>query len=502
MLVLDLSAQVGFNKPYDLEPEIQANTFSNILIDDDTIVLFGVAIDAVGNQQGLSFVKMDTLGNIITSKFHLSPLGENINFAASPNHSLIKTNDGGYALVGSVFDTKTKGVFVKLDKTGDLEQYKIYESPYNTIYRHIIEVQEGYIITGQKTTSSTFILVKKINQEGITIWESTVGEPGLFNYTGSLLELSNSLFIIGAGKASNIDPPSTSAWGRSQTYLVDSSGLSNISFTSPQNVQTGIVGLNHIPNGWIYGSRTYETFSGDWGANIKLIRTDENFNVIWEKVISPTRTSSNTIVDIKPTPDGNWIAVGNWSTPLPTPPEFGNYLGGFTYKFKPNGDSIWCRVDSLFQNGQCASRNYMGGVGVLKSGSIVAAGYNNRDCVPPYRSYGWVLKVNSNGCLDTLCNDLLHVNNLLIRDDLENGIKLFPNPIEDFAILKLNTELPFNSNIFIYNQFGKVLKVIPHNFEQGKNLIQIDLSNILTNGIFFISISNITKTYFTKGVKF
>ena len=64
-LVFYAYGQPGFNNTYGFEPDFISSSFQNVLIDNDTVVLFGNATPSSSPfLQGLLFVKMDTLGNV------------------------------------------------------------------------------------------------------------------------------------------------------------------------------------------------------------------------------------------------------------------------------------------------------------------------------------------------------------------------------------------------------------------------------------------------------
>jgi hypothetical protein len=69
--------QTGFNNVYDFEPDLTSSAFANVLLDDDILVLFGTAHPSTPPfLQGLLFVKMDTLGNVLLQKLYPDPDGD------------------------------------------------------------------------------------------------------------------------------------------------------------------------------------------------------------------------------------------------------------------------------------------------------------------------------------------------------------------------------------------------------------------------------------------
>jgi hypothetical protein len=430
------TGQPGFNKTYSFEQEqITGSTFANVLMDNDTMVLFGTCYPPVTppGQQALLFVKMDTLGSVLLHKCHLDPDAPLDEYAANSNFDLIKTSDNGYALTGGALSTNF-GVFVKLSHGGEIEFYKKYDPSPSLQYqpRKIFEIGNGYLLGGHKTLQNGDIQVflMKVDKQGNFLWEKTYGQPGVVDVMGSLVRIDDNHFAIGAAKSKGLGEPPYNAndtWSKGWLIQVDSLGNIISAQEGPANTRAGMNGLKRMPDGWLFAAVEFQILNlYEWGARSKIVRTGDDIgDVKWERYVSTTTLAGNTMIDIKPTPDGNWVAVGQWATPITMPPEFGpNYLGGATFKFTSGGDSLWARLDTAFWHPTCGSTNYLGGGAVLSSGSIVAAGYADIYCLPPTpRSYGWVLKISKDGCIDTLC-----ITTDINTPQQNEDVKIFPNP--------------------------------------------------------------------------
>ncbi|MBV6442713.1 MAG: T9SS C-terminal target domain-containing protein [Haliscomenobacteraceae bacterium CHB4] len=473
--------QTGFNKTYGLEPDLIGSTFMNILLDHDTIVLFGSAYPSNPPIiQGLLFVKMDTLGNVLLQKFYPDP--DLDKYAAAPNYEIIKTSDGGYALTGETLIGR-EGVLVKLSHEGDIEFYKKYPPALTSSYRKVLELENGYLIAGylQMQDYNIEIFVMKTDKQGNMIWQKTYGEANTIDIMGSIITKDGNHFIIGASKATDPNIPITSAWGRSHIIVIDSLGNVIDDWLGETNKETGIVGLNKLPDGWLYATRTYEVLNPwEWGSYCKIVRRDDNYNLVWEKIVSTTAYYVNVMVDIKPTPDGNWIAAGEWVTPSPSfpPNPDDQYLPAFTYKFTTDGDSLWSRQDTIFWHTAdtvCSSPVKTGGVAVLPSGSIITAGYTDRYCTAPVRSFGWVIKMSKDGCMDTLCV----TTSLNILPNLKNNITVYPNPTSGIVYMD-NCQ---NCTVEVFNVLGNLV------FQQQSQPDQLNLSG-LPDGMYVIKMSN------------
>jgi hypothetical protein len=490
LVALRTNAQMGFNKTYGLEPELIGSAFMNLLIDNDTIVVFGSAHPSTPPIiQGLLFVKMDTLGNVLLHKFYPDP--DMDKYAAEPNFEIIKTSDGGYLLTGGTL-IGSEGVLVKLTFDGDMEFYKKYPPTLTSYYRKVLELDDGYLIAGylQMPDYDLDIFVMKTDKQGNTLWQKTYGDANLRDYMGSIVRLDDDQFVIGAGKSTTASTPFMSAWGRSRMIVIDSLGEVIDDWLGEKNKETGIIGLNKLSDGWLYATRTYEIYPTGWGSYCKIVRRDDNYNLVWEKIVSTTAYSSNVMIDIKPTPDGNWIAAGEWATPLLfIPPNiWEQYVPAFTYKFTTDGDSLWSRQDTIFWDSDtlCSSEAYVGGVAVLPSGSSITTGYTDRYCADPQRSFGWVMKISKDGCMDTLCV----TTGLEILPFVKDDIAVYPNPTNGLVTID-NCQ---DCMVEVFDARGNLV----HQRRISSN--SLDLFD-LPNGMYILKISNGKFHSFKKVVK-
>ncbi len=484
-----LTGQPGFNKTYGFEQgQITGSAFANVLLDNDTLVLFGTCYPPVTppGQQALLFVKMDTLGNVLLHKCHLDPDAPSDEYAAALNYEIVKTSDGGYVVTGSNL-ASDKGLLIKLSQMGDTVFYKKYDTPpnaQNRLIMKVLEIGDGYFLLGTMFYNDADIFLMKVDKQGNFLWEKTYGQAGIVEVPGSLLKIDDNHFAIGAGKAKNPGSPpynASNTWSKSWLIEVDSLGNIVNSSESSLNVQGGIGGLKKMADGWLYGTIEFEILNQfQWGQRSKIVRTGENIDdILWEHIISTSTFNFNTVLDVEATPDGNWVAVGQWAKLPPPPPDIGpGYLGGSTYKFTSDGDSLWARLDTAFWHPDCGSENYLGGVTVLPSGSIIAAGYTNSNCFPPnIRSYGWVLKISNDGCIDTLCV----TTNVNIEPD-HPEVNVYPNPTSGTIAM----EGCESCEIEIYDMFGRLVQ------KQQLNKQSFDLS-FLADGAYFLKIINENK---------
>lgn len=424
---LVLSAQSGFNNKYDLS--LPATTFRNLMLDGDTLVLFGIGIQPNPTQQGIIFAKMDTLGNLAQTKIILNDSSKP--FTVGLNYSIAKTlDDTGYAIVGE--SSPFSGILIKLNKNGDLLLYKEYidSSVLVVFQRKVIELKNGFFLSGhkQKSDFSIDIYVARTDKSGNKLWEKSYGQPGVNDRLGAFIQINDNEFVIGGSRQSPQNTPIPERWARAWLFAIDSLGEVLWEFEESENlVDAGVVGLNPTPDGgWIYCSGKTEIFSAnDWGSRCQIVRRDSNFNLLWMRIISPTSYSVNSMVDMKPTPDGDWVAIGRWSV-TPAPGDYG-YRGGSITRITTDGDTLWNRHFTAWPDNPDGSRNFLGGVVVLSSGSVVAAGYTERFAPVSVNYQGWVIKIDKDGCVDTLC--ITSSAPVPVEEKVE--VAVYPNPASD-----------------------------------------------------------------------
>ncbi len=494
-LINQLNAQIGFSKTHELNAP--GATFHNVIIHNDTLIAVGTARSDSLSPWGLLFAKLDTLGNLISTKNYFDPAGDHYVFLE--NYDIIKTSDGGYLTVGNFFSSY-KGFVVKLDGEGNLDFLKEYSFPKNVSFRKAIEVSGGYLIGGirnfDNNTYKTFVM--KIDFEGNLKWEEIYGNPsddaGLTSL--SLIDNNNILLGIGHNKAGISSGPYSynTDWTQGSIIGIDSLGEVKYEWLSDLNTDMGPLGIQKTSDGgYIYFTAGFIIHNQwTWGRDLKIIKRDSNFNLVWEmNNVSPKATLANLALTIQPTPDGNYIAAGNWAKAFyPNDTSF-VYVGGCLYNFSPVGDSIWLRCDTVPDG---PYENYWpefgytlgkyGGAAVSASGSIYAVGKTVLyDTIMAPRSLGWLVKIDKHGCLDTLCN----LNTALSNIPIPNAVKLFPNPASDFLNIQISTTTLKNARGRIINLSGKVIKEV--HLESHESSYQIPTYN-LPSGIYFLQIQD------------
>ena len=439
----------GFSRLYTLgDSAIYGSHFSNLLVKGDTIVAFGNSYTTASLPYiAVALTMLDSFGNILDRNFfHLA----NDHLLAEECNDIVRRSVGGYAVISTTFIGHQASTTF-FNEAGEVTSNKIYsvDNILTMFARRILEMSDGGLLIGgfvQNLDYSSDNFIKRVGPAGNKVWSRIYGEAGKNDILQSLIKTDDNNYVIGGGRVSPQGTPLPASWGKSWIFAIDSMGVMKWEWFSPLNAEVGAMGLQQTKdNGWIYLTATHEIVSPDeTGNHIKAVRRDSSFNLIWEKVLSPLGPAVNRIGDLVPTPDGNWVASGTWAYktgPGQDDITFYNCL----IKMNDQGDTLWTvRLKSpLGYDGI----SYPGGLTVMPSGSVVWALRYDRYEPSPAQSFGWLIKVDNDGCVDTLCQ----TSGLLpeLPDGEAAQLRVYPNP----ASTQVTFDLPELSNPALLSVF-------------------------------------------------
>ena len=455
LFTTSLSAQDTFVKLYDLDAT--GGGFFNSLVFEDTLVLYGTVKSEDGTQWGVAWVQCDTSGNIIQQKNHFDILGDD--YSLNNGYEIIKTSDGGYAMVGSLFSRK-RGFFMKLDVNGNLEFAKEYvDNNINVAFQDkVLEREDGYIIIGNGQMINDYrrdAYVIKTDAEGNELWKIYFGAEGIDDVLSSVHdEGEGEILLIGQrSTGASITSPGTTYPHPddalthfisirinentgdiiSEEVGVDKEMMNNNDSDVRHQMYRDEVG-NFVHTGIVF---SYFSIPEDplpfVYTQLQIVKRDTDFNVVWEtKIGNPSYRSR--YLDITSTLDGGWLATGVYYE-KPEPDTLGNYFAGVLSKVNELGEFQWTRTDTFFYASDLEANRIehtLNSVLTLPSGSIITTGrienYND-----PSRSYGWMIKLDKDGCLTPGCHPNLTGVNF---SNLLTSFELFPNPTSDYVTVE------------------------------------------------------------------
>jgi hypothetical protein len=318
---------------------------------------------------------------------------------------------------------------------------------------------------------ASYLFIKRISPTSQEVWTKEYGTPTDYEFMTSFIKLDDSTFVAGVGKSPIYIGQDD--WTRSRIFAIAPKlGLVKWDWLGPLNEEASVHGLHQTPDkGWIYLTQTYEPNPipdpvETWVAHIKVVRRDSAFNLLWERTLSPTASYWNSVGDLEATPDGNWVATGWWLSET--------YKTCF-YKISDQGDSLWCTCLTPPDNTEGVVEP--GGVVVLPSGSAVCVARYDKYVPSPAKTYGWLIKVDNDGCVDTLC-ELSAVFSPLAQ----SSVKVYPNPAVSYVKILFDSYFPRQTTWTVFDAFGRSVR--NGNIGLEVNSLEIDLAG-LPNGLYF-----------------
>ena len=484
-LLTTTAGQPGFSKWFDFGTEA---IFHNILLDGDSLIICGSVWNDETEKLEALFLKMDTLGNVTFFNTYADSLGSHLSF--HNGYPLIKTSAGKYLMAGDLLN-RSSDFLILWNSMGVAEAF--WEYPYSAnimtsfIY-DILEVSDGYLLfsTKQLENFRLDVWATKIDFNGDVIWENSYGEYSIDEAIGSIWQEDENTIVLGSSKETDefVELPSLLKCGSNWIFAIDSLGEVKWEWQSEPCEGNRVKGLHRTADGgWIYATRNFEVFNqSNWGAVPTFVKRDSQFNLLWERQVAESYWDANEMTDLRPTPDGNWVGAGIWVMPEPFNPLIANdsfYTPGCLYKVTEQGDSLWMRCDTVPMENHTYHHRY-GGVAVLPSGSIVAAGgFKEEIWGVGNKAWAWVTKVDRDGCMEGPC-PVTSVGEANAAEAEKALCRIFPNPTKDVLQIKTKSRAEL---IKLMNMDGQILAT----WKAPPPDKMIDVSH-LAAGIYFVEI--------------
>lgn len=432
----NIGAQVGFNHSHDFSQT--GLGWGSIELSNDTISIYGGIRENDQPAFGMLFSQFDTSGNLLQYTVYNDPIGDNV-VGVYPNSFIKLANNKGYAGIGGIFE-RVFGFLILYDIGGSVR--KVVEYPDNILqdnYIEIIEISDGFFILGnkQKNNFHQDIFLMKTDKEGNKLWEKSYGHPTRENFYGSIVKVNNNEYVIGGG-TTTIPPSPQLVYNTSDFYIIDSLGIQKSFWQSqPSSTDMGVgYGMHRTTAGrFIYA--TNELHFGPpinvYERKLKLIERDSDYNIVNERTFGDFH-ASNFLLNFKNLNNGDFFLLGQRAFSYTS-----GYLWGSMLRLSPNGDSIWNHLDTAF----ALASNILYDAVELPSGSIIACGYSRT--TNPLKDWGWIIKVNKDGCVDTL--NCMPISSILSVPN-EDKLKAYPNPSTGVVYLNIPESLNIEYQIF------------------------------------------------------
>ncbi|MFA6524268.1 MAG: T9SS type A sorting domain-containing protein [Candidatus Paceibacterota bacterium] len=442
--------------------------------------------DVIGNHGTYDFlvIKLDSLGNILWQKCFGGMYGD-------VGYSIQQTTDGGYVVAGvtSSNDGDMIGnhggsdcLIIKLDALGDIQWQKCIGGSGNEEAYFIQKTFDGgYIFSGFSSSNDGEIvgnhggydyLIVKLNYAGNIQWQKSLGGSG-DDVAYCIKQTTDSGYVV-AGYSQSNNGDVTGNIGSCDYWIVKLNSTGSIvweknfggintefALSIEQTSDEGFIisGMSNSNDGDVIGNHG--------GTDCLLLKLNSGGDIQWEKSLGGT--GADYLYNIRKTLDKGYIAVG--------------YSNSDSCNGNSNGDLWIVKMDSL---GNILWQKCFGGSDVdigycieqIDSNSYIFSGMSGSSDVDLTNNHGntdfWVVKLSSN---------FENIENI----NLFSNIEIYPNPAENFILIKFSASKTDLYKIRLFNLLGQV--VLEKNFQtqQGENQLNLRINEIPV-GVYLICI--------------
>jgi hypothetical protein len=470
----------NFPKLYPLN--VDGSLFANIISKNDTLIVYGSTIDTVNKRWGIYLGKVDTFGKVLLD---ITYFDSSSHYLMELNYPILSDNNNFY-ITGNIYN-RSNIYFKKLSENfKDIFTKEIISGSDVSYVNNLLKVNNNkYLIGGSRSVTNIKYIgfYHFLDSLGNVLLSKSINENDKYGAkVNSFILINNNRIYITGIEHGTLDTSH-------QSFIITIDSVGNIlnKWNSKDNEHQGIRKLFILSDSSIiYTSIESKLENGDYFQRTVLIKRDKFMNVLWKRIFNDYWSPFlNEPVDLKETPDGNFI-LAHITPSKKVASNITNVILTCLFKFNSNGDSLWARNDTVIYYNKYQIENRIGGITVLPSGSIVVCGYSNAPIDGSVRSIAWLYKVNKDGCMD-FCN----TSGFLDLGETEQKVKVFPNPTTDEFTISSNTEL---NQVEIYNSFGQQI----FKKETLNNYLNINTFD-WKNGMYFITIKdNIGSIYTTK----
>jgi len=456
-----LPGQTVFHKTYDYN--VQINSGTSVLEVDSGYIFVGQTV--TGSYRAIVLVKTDLKGDTLWSKkYGQAPLI----YYSGLGGSLINTDDGGFAVGGSIKDTSggdSQALLIKFDNNGDTLWSKTYGGTgYDVAYKCRQTKDGGYVLIGQTKSfgePNGDVYLVKTDEKGDTLWTKTYGGGNLED--GFSIEITDDDgYIIGGY---------TNSFGEGVYVIkIDSTGKKEWQKVIGINIP-GLGGRIIQTKDKGYLIETAKDNSGGKGWQGYLAKLDSSGSMLWDRTFGGNNYDwFEQAIELV---DGSIVAIGasesnNQNTPF-----------GWLVKTNSSGDSLWSKT--YYTRSDIA--NYFRDIKPTKDNGFIICGFafrSNQDA--------WLVKIDSlgNTCEPVGCHDMISG---IDHSNLEVGqdIRVFPNPFGISTTIQIPSSLLNSGNNSVSLVLINILGITVKTFETPSNEITLHRGN-LPSGMYFYTV--------------
>lgn len=494
----NLSSQSSFINSYQYKTN-HSTVFNGVINQSDTLIISGLSyecLDSFTCYQGFYISKVDTFGHIFMDTVILAPdddvVAENVPI-------LCASHDQGYLLVGELY-SRGNGFMVKLNSDFEVEFSREFIESFtgirSIVNRGILYLKGHYYILSMKYhfNYQRVAHLIKIDSLGSVVWEKEFNRDGDASLTFKLSEDGDIMLLGQRSKLNAEDKVDIKQW----CFFVDTAGNILHEYESEWMTDklSGFFNIIELDEDYLISMSNYiyDPQISPYPRNqIVLQKANKDFVPEWTINYGDT-TTINSIRNIIPVGDGDYIATGNLAM---YPDRLENSaITTLTMKFNESGEILWERLDSILYEPMYGSRNTTAETIVLNSGSIITTGYTDV-VVPNQGTWGFLVKLDGNGCLLSDCPLQVGIDKVPLLTDI---LKIYPNPVDDELWISVENWIEHNEQSWfsISNELGISLMTSDLELIDGKAQIRLDT---LPAGIYFVQIDIGGSLYIRKFVK-
>lgn len=456
---------------------------------DNFIAVSGITKANDSLPQGMFVTLIDTLGNVMEWTNIHDPKNEAI-LANNREVSMLVTQENlvvflygfiGRNSIGTAFYSHPDLFTIEYDMTAIVNGG---DSVINTIPKDLIELDEGFIVTGslqfQNYNEDAFVM--RLDRSGNFKWMRTYGHPVYWENARNVTYVNDNKYMLSGTRYQwDQEPIFYHGWA----CAIDSLGNKEWEWeaSETESPHRGIMSMqfDSVKHEWIYASfleRPTTNPGEDYDVMVPiLVRRDSLMNLLAYEEYGPFAIN-HYIGVLEKSVSGGWIGAGSYTTTTddyvsPIPSQSGRVI-----KISADHSLEWSVIDTAFYDSEHGSRSYLSGVNESPTGSIYAVGWaNNYDENDEYRSYGWLLKITADGCVDTLCTTTSILDQM---QKMHRKVLVYPNPVTDYVIFETHVD-DCKSKAQIFDLHGRLLQ--QQQLTSEKHAVILDKS-FYTSGIY------------------
>ena len=425
----DMEGEMEFYKKLSSPQRFYETWLADLLpTDDGGFMSVGTVSD-----QAYSFVliKYDSKGDTVSTSEILNPLypSTSIVYAAD----LVEGLDGSLFILGRVDSEELLNpddvYLFKTNESGGLQETYTYGDASSEIPFSMIQDDDGGLIIGSVKTnlgqvSSNFYSrthIFKVDSYGQKVWEYQTPNSDLFNIGRDMVKASDGGIVVATGK-----------------------------------------GIEHVINS--------EDSQLRWHSYLLKLNADHQKE--WGIELRGTRHSGTTgFLKVVASPDGyGYTAVGKLLEDVSIGEEV---FGSWVAKVSPEGDSLWARYYSFFDSIEASPRPY--DLKTTPDGGYVIVGETRPKLPSGQVQRAWIMKLDRHGCLIPDCHggDTVVVNtNQPVESQVK--LAIYPNPTSDFLNFQLRSAMPIHEARFrVVDASGRVVKELESRMPKETHIVPV-----------------------------